>query len=204
MRARWLIVLAPVAAHAAGVELEVAPGYGRSTDISASAPVLRARLGIEYPWLTPSIFAVGAFLSDPGPLVHQGQRGGWTGWGLAAEARFHTNGEHRFVAALGAGWGQLSTLQVENGDTEGYRGKPAPYVEAAMGYQWVRGQLRLGVELTLDIFNRVHLDGDLGTRFCVDEGGGSPPASVQFCPTGRSFPIVGLALTVGFAPDETR
>jgi hypothetical protein len=180
--------------------MEVAPGYAWSTDISASAPVLRARLGIEYPWFTPSILAVGAFLSDPGPLVHQGQRGGWTGWGLAAEARFHTEGEHRFVAALGAGWGQLSSLQVANGDTEGYRGKPAPYVETAIGYQWVRDEeLRIGLELTLDIFNRVNLEGDLGTRFCVDS---APPGqgSIMECPTGGSFPMVGLALTLGFAP----
>jgi len=199
MRVLWLVVLMPVAAHAAGVELEVAPGYAWSTDISASAPVLRARLGVEFPWFTPSIVGVGG-LSDPGRLSHQGQRGGWTGWGLAAELRFHTNGEDRFFAGLGAGWGQLSTLQIENGDTEGYRGKPAPYVEAVIGYQWVHDELRLGIELTLDIFNRVHLDGDFGTRFCVDEGGGSPPASVQFCPTGHSFPMVGLALTLGFTP----
>jgi hypothetical protein len=189
MRVGWLIVLMPVAAHAAGVELEVAPGYAWSADISAAAPVLRGRLGVEYSWFTPSIVAVGAFLQDPGPLVHQRQRGGWSGWGVAAEARFHTSGEHRFLAALGAGWGQLSTLQVENGDTEGYRGKAAPYVEASMGYQWVRGQLRLGVELTLDIFNRVDLVGDLGTRICTTQ-----------CPTGRSFPMTGLALTLGFAP----
>jgi hypothetical protein len=199
MGARWLIALMPVAAHAAGIELEVAPGYAWSTDISASAPVLRARLGVEYLWFAPSIVAVGAFLSDPGPRVHYGQRGGWTGWGLAAEVRFHTNGEERFLAAVGAGWGQLSTLQVANGDTEGHGGKPAPYVEAAIGYQWVRGQLRLGLELTLDIFNRVNLYGDLGTRFCVDS---APPGSgfIMECPTGRSFPMVGLALTLGFAP----
>jgi hypothetical protein len=198
MRARWLIVLMPVAAHAAGVELEVAPGYAWSTDISASAPVLRARLGIEYPWFTPSIVGFGAFLSEPGPLVHQGQRGGWTGWGVAAEARFHTNGEHRFFAGLGAGWGQLSTLQIENGDTIGYRGRPGPYVEGAVGYQWAPGQLRLGIELTLDFFNRVNLEGDFGTRFCVDN---PPPGSGSIeCPTGHSFPMVGLALTLGFAP----
>ena len=202
MRGRWLILLIPVAAHAAGVDLEVAPGYAWSADISASAPVLRARLGVDYAWFTPSIVGVGAFV-DPGPRAHQGQRGGWTGWGVAAEARFHTKGEHRFFAALGAGWGQLSTLQVENGDTEGYGGKPAPYVEAAMGYQWVRGQLRLGVELTLDVFNRVNLEGDLGTRICVDS---APPGSgfIMECPTGRSSPMVGLALTLGFGPLEAR
>jgi len=55
MRACWFIVMMPVAAHGAGFELEAAPGYAWSTDVSASAPVLRARLGIEYPWFTPSI-----------------------------------------------------------------------------------------------------------------------------------------------------
>src|SRR6266478_5832545 len=133
VRARWLIVLMPVAAHAGGLELEVAPGYAWSTDISASAPLLRGRLGFEFPWFTPSIVGFGG-LSDPGPLQHQIQRGGWTGWGLAAEGRFHTNGEHRFFAALGAGWGLLSSLQVKHGDLrgdfEGYRGYAAPYVEA--------------------------------------------------------------------------
>lgn len=137
---------------------------------------------------------------DPGPRAHSGQRGGWNGWGLAGEIRFHTNGEQRFLAALGAGWGQLSALQVDNGDTEGYAGKPAPYVEAAIGYQWVRDQLRLGLELTIDVFNRVNLYGDLGTRFCVDS---PPPGSgslIVQCPTHRSFPMVGVAFTVGFAP----
>jgi len=196
MRAHWLIILMPVAAHAAGVELEVAPGYAWSTDVSASAPVLRGRLGVEYPWFTPSIVGVGAFLS-PGPLTHYSQRGGWTGWGLAAEVRFHTEGENRFVAALGGGWGQLSTLQAENGDDEGYQGRPAPYVQAAIGYQRVFGQLRLGIELTLDIFNRVNREGDIGVAFCADVPGSG---FVMQCPTGRSFPIVGLALTVGFAP----
>jgi len=196
MRAHWLIILMPVAAHAAGVELEVAPGYAWSTDVSASAPVLRGRLGVEFPWFTPSIVAVSAFL-DPGPLGHQRQSGGWTGWGLAAEARFHTEGEHRFVAALGAGWGRLSTLQAENGDLQGYQGKPAPYVQGAIGYQWVRGRLRLGIELTLDIFNRVNREGDLGAVFCHD---GVPSSGFVSRSTERSFPIVGLALTLGFAP----
>lgn len=186
MRAHWLLVLMPLAANASGLELELAPGYSWSTDIGAAAPVLRARLGVEYPWFTPSIVGVGAFF-DPGPLVHQNQRGGWSGWGVAAEARFHTEGEHRLVAGVGAGLGQLSALQVASGDTEGYRGHPAPYLEAAAGYQWVRGAFRLGVELTLDLFNRVDLEGDLGTRFCF---AGS-------CPTGRSFPMLGLALTLG-------
>jgi hypothetical protein len=34
-------------------------------------------------------------------------------------------------------------------------------VEAVIGYQWVHDELRLGVELTLDFFNRVNLYGDL-------------------------------------------
>jgi hypothetical protein len=198
MRAAWAIVFMPLAAQAAGVELEIAPGYSWSTEIDASAPVLRARLGLETSWFTPSVLGF-LVLDDPGALVHQGQRGGWAGWGLAAEARFHTDGENRFVAALGAGWGQLFALQLENGDTEGYRGKPAPYVEAAVGYQWVGDKLRVGLELTLDVFNRVNLEGDLGGRFCVDS---APPGGgnyVMVCPTGRSFPFIGLALTIGFA-----
>jgi hypothetical protein len=132
MRAGWLVVFMPVAAHAAGMDLEAAPGWSWSTDISASAPVLRGRLGFEFPWFTPSIVGVGAF-SDPGPLVHQNQRGGWNGWGVAAEARVHNEGEHQWFAALGFGWGQLTALQAENGDTEGYRGKPAPYWKRRRG-----------------------------------------------------------------------
>lgn len=62
MDARWLVVLMPVAAHAAGIELEVAPGYAWSTDISASGLALRGRLGVEFPWFTPSIVALGGFL----------------------------------------------------------------------------------------------------------------------------------------------
>jgi hypothetical protein len=197
MRARWLIVLVPMAAHAAGVELEVAPGHAWSTDITESAPVLRGRLGIEFPWFTPSVVGFSTIFSDPGPAAHQGQRGGWTGWGLAAEGRFHTNGEHRFVAALGFGWGKLTTLQVQNGDTERYEGKAAPYVEAAIGYQWARGPLRLGLEMTLDFFNRVYLMGDLGTRFCTDA---FQSATVAPCPTGRTFPMIGFAATLGLAP----
>jgi hypothetical protein len=71
-------------------------------------------------------------------------------------------------------------------------------LEAAAGYRWVRDKLRLGLELTLDVFNRVNLEGDLGTRFCVD----NPPPGVGAieCPTGHSFPMFGLALTIGIAP----
>jgi len=190
-----LVVLMPMAANAADVVLEVAPGYAWSTDINESAPVLRGRLGIEFPWFTPSIFGFTA-LSDPGEPAHQRQGGGWNGWGIAAEARFHTNGEHRFVAALGVGWGKLITLQAENGDTEAYQGKAAPYVEGAIGYQWAHGPLRLGLEMTLDFFNRVNLMGDLGTRFCVDS---FQSATIAPCPTGRTFPMIGFAATLGFA-----
>jgi len=194
LRLRSLLVLLPVAAHAAGAELELAPGYAWSTDISASAPVVRGRLGVELPWVTPSIIGLAA-LGDPGVLTHFSQQGGWSGWGVGIEARFHTSGEHRFVAALGFGWGQLSKLQVENGDLEGYRGKPAPYVAAAAGYQWVHDDLRLGLELTLDVFNRVNLVGDLGTRNCPETAALGFPE----CPTGRSFPMLGLAVTLGVA-----
>jgi hypothetical protein len=197
MRILLAVLVCSLPIHADGLDLEIAPGWTWSTDVSASAPIVRARAGYDTRWFTSSLTGVGALLLDPGPLVHQRQGGGLRAWGLAAEARVHTQGDHRLFAALGAGFGQLTALQVANGDTEGYRGAPAPYGEGAVGYQFVRWGLRLGVELTVDIFNRVHLDGDLGTRFCVDEGGGSPPASIQFCPTGRSFPVVGLALTVG-------
>jgi len=198
MRAPWILLLTPVAAHAMALDLEIAPGIAWSTDIPAAAPVMRGRVGFEFPWFTPSIAAVGAFLTDPGPPAHQGQRGGLTGWGVAAEARFHTEGEYRFVAGVGVGWGQLSTLQQANGDTEGYHGKPAPYVEAVVGYQWAGSDFRAGVVLTLDFFNRVNLEGDLSDRFCAD---GYPigPYQIAECPTGRSFPMIGVALTLGFA-----
>ena len=65
-------------------------------------------------------------------------------------------------------------------------------MEAAAGYQWVRGQLRLGVELTLDIFNRLDWVDDVSSASSLS------CLQVQ-CPTGRSFPMVGFALTLGFA-----
>ena len=198
MRAAFAALLCSLPVHAAGFDLELGPGWIWSTDVAASAPIVRARAGYETRWLTPSVTGVAALL-DPGPLVHQGQSGGIHGWGLAAELRIHTQGRHRLFAGLGLGFGQLIALQVANGDTEGYRGALAPYVEGAVGYQFTAGMLRLGIELTADVFNRVHLDGDLGTRFCVDEGGGSPPSSIQFCPTGHSFPMIGLALTLGLS-----
>ena len=202
MRATWFILLVPVAAHAAGVEFEAGPGYAWSTDISgASAALLRARLGVDFGWFTPSIAGFGT-LSDPGPLAHQRQGGGWRGWGIAGELRIHSEGEHRIFAALDLGLGQLSTLQAENGDTEGYQGKVAPYVGAALGYQWAAGQLRLAAALTLDLFTNVNLEGDLGTRFCVD----NPPIGVgaMECPTGRAFPMLGLTLSLGFGPNGGR
>jgi hypothetical protein len=103
------------------------------------------------------------------------------------------------VAGLGVGWGQLSTLQEANGDTIGYHGKPAPYVEGTAGYHWAGSHFRAGLVLTVDFFNRINLEGDLGNRLCGD---GYPPGTylVAACPTGRSFPMIGLALTVGFAP----
>jgi len=45
----------------------------------------------------------------------------------------------------------------------------------------------LGIELTLDIFNRVHLDGDFGTRFWSMS---VVPGVVQFC-HGHSFYMSG-------------
>jgi hypothetical protein len=199
MRVLFAVVLCSLPLHAEGLELEIAPGWTWATDVSASAPMVRARAGYDTGWFTPSLSVFTALLSDPGPLVHGQQGGGLLAWGVAAEARVHSRGNQRVFAALGAGFGQLMALQAANGDTEGYRGRPAPYVEGAVGYQFVRWGLRLGIELTVDIFNRVHLEGDLGTRFCVDEVGGVIAASGQFCPTGRSFPLFGLALTVGTA-----
>ena len=53
------------------------------------------------------------------------------------------------------------------------------------------------------MFNRVHLVGDTGSSSCVDEGSGLPGPMYQFCPTGRSFPMIGFALTVGGNPFGT-
>ncbi|MCA1828831.1 MAG: hypothetical protein ABR567_19565 [Myxococcales bacterium] len=203
MRVILAAFLCALPLHAAGLDVEIAPGlFWWSNDVASAGPVLRARVGYETSWLTPSLTGIWAFL-DPGEPSHQGQKGGIAGWGLAAELRVHTSGAHRVFAALGAGLGELSTLQVENGDTEAYHGATAPYVEGAAGYQFVGEKMRFGIELTLDVFNRVHRVGDLGTTFCVDEGGANPPAQIQFCPTGRSFPVVGVAVTLGFDLDGT-
>ncbi|HET7784367.1 MAG TPA: hypothetical protein VFL36_00200 [Myxococcales bacterium] len=200
MRAAFVAILCSLPVHADGLDLELAPGWIWSTDISASAPVVRARAGYETRWLTPSVAGMVA-PADPGPLLHGGQGGGIQGWGLAAELRIHTQGPHRLFAALGGGFGQLIALQAAEGDTEGYRGALAPYVHGAAGYRFASRAFRLGIELTLDVFNRVHLLGDLGTRICVD-GGGAPNAFVRFCPTGSSFPMIGLALTLGYGTDQ--
>src|SRR5260221_4181203 len=183
--------------HADGLELELAPGLTWSQDVGASSPIVRARAGYDTRLFTLSLTGVAALFLDPGPPGHQHQDGGFRAWGLAAEGRVHTRGDHRLFAALGAGFGQLEVLQAANADTESYRGAPAPYVEGALGYQFVGGGIRLGIELTLDFFNRVHLDGDLGSRICVDEAGGSPSSFIQFGPTGRPVLLVRLALTVG-------
>ena len=196
MRILVAALLCSLPVHADGFDLEIAPGWTWSTDVDASAPIVRLRAGYDTRWFTPSLTTVGALLVDPGPRGRQMQGGGLRAWGIAAEARVHTQGDHRLFAALGAGFGRLTALQLANHDTEGWAGYTAPYVEGAVGYQFVRWGLRLGVEFTVDFFNRVHLLGDLGNRICV-EGGGSPPASIQFCPTGRPYPLVGLALTVG-------
>lgn len=196
MRILLAVLICSFPIRADGLDLEIAPGWTWSTDVSASAPVVRARAGYDTRWLTYSLVGLAALFTDPGPLMHQGQGGGLRAWGLAAEGRVHGQGKGRFFAALGAGFGQLTVLQAANADTEGYRGAAAPYVEGVLGYQYVGRPLRVGIELTLDVFNRVHLDGDLGNRICVD-GGGSPDGFVRFCPTGRPFPLVGLVLTLG-------
>ena len=192
MRAALAALLCSFPLHAEGFDLELAPGWLTSTDISASAPVVRARAGWETEWLTPSVSAM-LTLSDPGPAVHFGQDGGIKAWGFAAELRAHTRGQLRFFAALGAGAGRLSVLQAENVDMESLHGVTAPYVEAAVGADLDLGTLRLGLALTADFFNRVHSFGDLVIRSCVDEASG--PYG-QFCPTGQTYRMIGVALTV--------
>jgi hypothetical protein len=195
MRAAVAALLCSLPTQAGGLDLEIAPGWTWSTDVAASGPVLRARGGYDLGWLTPSISAFAAPL-DPGNVTHR-QGGGIQGWGFAAELRVHA--QRGLFAALGAGIGKLGALQSASDDAKGYRGAVAPYVEAAAGYQFTWRKVRVGLELTVDVFNRVHLVGDLGSRFCVDTGG-LPGSSIQFCPTGRSFPLVGLALTLGGNP----
>ncbi len=183
MRALWLIAVCstPLAAHTANLELEVTPGFEWSQQIRASTPLLHARAGVQMEWFTVSIVGLAALLQDPKVLSHQFQDGGLRAWGLAAEVRFHTNGPHRFECGLGGGWGQLIALQEANGDFEGYRGHTAPYVEGMVGW--------LGVDLRLDAFNRVDIEGDLGVTQC-------PPST---CPMHQTFFVAGLGLSIAWS-----
>ena len=196
MRAALAALLCSFPVSAAGLDLEIAPGWTWSTDVAASGPALRGSAGWDLGWLAPSIVAFAAPL-DPGSPSHANQGGGVQAWGFAAELRAHA--QSGFFAALGAGFGKLAALQAADGDTWSYHGAVAPYVAAAAGYQFAWRKIRVGLELTLDVFNRVHFVGDTGLEFCVDTVGATPSAS-QFCPTGRSFPLVGLALTLGGNP----
>jgi hypothetical protein len=192
------LLLCSLPAQADGLRLTLEPGWIWSNQIPVSAATLRGRAGYEIGWLAPSV----AFMmapSDPGPRSHGGQDGGIQAWGLAAEMRAQSEAPHRFFVALGGGVGQLTTMQAVNGDTIGYRGETAPYVEGALGYEFSAGIFRLGLELTADVFNRVHLVGDTGGPFCVEPNEAQPAGSVfQFCPAKHPFLMWGVALVVGF------
>lgn len=189
MRSLWIIALCPVAlaARGAGLELELGPGVGWSTDVSASSPMLRARAGIEMGWLTPSVAAMGALFQNAAELSDRpgGQNSALRGWGVAAELRFHTPGRHRLDCGLGVGWGQFIALQPRLAFGSGYRGHAAPYVNGTLGYRFLgHGPMILGVDLTLDVFNR------------LDHQGESCAASQ--CPTGSSFFVIGIAASIGW------
>jgi hypothetical protein len=192
------LLLCSLPAQADGLRLTLEPGWIWSNDLPVTAATLRGRAGYELGWLAPSVALMMA-PTDPGPRSHGGQNGGIQAWGLAAELRAQTGGRHRFFAALGGGVGQLTAMQAENGDTIGVRGETGPYFEGALGYEFSAGIFRLGLELTGDVFNRVHTVGDLGGPFCVDANQAQGPGSVvQFCPARRSFFMWGLALVAGF------
>ena len=189
-----VVLLWSLSTSAATLELEVEPGYVWSPDISnsgppssiVSSPILRARVGVDLGWFTPSVGVFTALFQDPGPPVDATQKGGLRAWGVAAQARFHSTGTHQFVAGGGVGWGQLIALQAQYGDLA-YIGRLAPYVNAFAGYRVVLGPLRLGLELTLDGFNRV----DLRTDFA------NPPCPHPYqCPTGSTMWLRSVALAV--------
>jgi hypothetical protein len=182
MRGGWmlLVCLAPGAARAAGLELELSPGIAVSQDSSAAAPVVRGRIGVGFPYLTPSLVVFGTLSGDPGPSAHQNQGGGIDAWGVATEVRVHNSGSNQFGLALGAGVGQLTVTQQSGGDLASFRGHVAPYVEAAVGYRHQGDRIRFGLDATLDVFNRVDFVSD------VNPG-----------PHGSSW-LLGLAITVGW------
>lgn len=80
MRITLAVLVCSLPVHADGLDLEIAPGWTWSTDVSASAPIVRARAGYDTRWFTSSLTGVAALLLDPGPLVHQQQGGGLRAW----------------------------------------------------------------------------------------------------------------------------
>ena len=190
MRAWCLVVLLPFAAHAEGVEFEISPGYAKSMDVDASTPLLRGRVGVDLGWLTPSVVGMAALFEDP-QVAFQSVEGGVRAWAIAGDVRAHTSGPHQLSAGVGVGWGQLLVLQ-EQRPFGWYRGHPAAYVEATVGYRFVHEHWRVGVDLTVDVFNRLDLYGEDASRAC---GGGFTAA---VCPTNKSFSFAGVALSLGW------
>lgn len=192
MRPYWLLALMPLAANAAGLQLDVSGGYAQSDTIDEWTPLVRARAGVDLAgWFTPSVSWMGALFQDPHgfPSNINLSGNGIHAWGVAAELRLHSPGQHQLAGAFGAGWGNLAALQpAPGGDIYGFRGHPAPYVEASVGYRYVNGQFRVGADFIADGFNRVDLEGDAGTRGC-------PPSA---CPTHETFWLRGFALVVGW------
>ena len=190
MRAFILAVLYTLPVDAAKLELEFAPGYIWSADADVSSAVLRARVGADLGWFAPSIALFGALFQDGPPLPTDGPAGardtGLRAWGVTAQARFHTLGRHQLVGGAGIGWGQLEAAQAQTSGFVGvgFRGDPAPYVQAFAGYRAELGRVRLGLELTLDGFNHVRL---------IDE------QCWPSCPTGTTMYLRGGALTLGLA-----
>jgi hypothetical protein len=179
-------VLVPAAARSAELELELAPGAAVSNDASEAAPTLRARLGLRFPYFTPSLLFFGAATSTPGPPSHNNQDGGLQAWAFAAEARVHSAGENQVWAGAGAGWGQLIVAQPTNGDLAKYAGEAAPYVEVSAGYRRHFGKLSIGLDATLHLFNRVSFFSDVGTD----------PHTGRLYVGGSA--VLGAALSIGF------
>ena len=197
VRALLIVLLASSASQAAALQLEAGPGLISSNDATATSPVLRARAGMDLGWFTASAVGLAALFADPQALSHTVQDGGVRAWATAAEARFHTTGPHQLAVALSFGWGQLVSLQDSNGDAVGYRGHAAPYVGGSLGYRYLRRNLRLGADLSLEAFNRVDVVGDTGGAFCDSTGTRSPPV----CPLGRTWYFAGLTLFIGWGSD---
>ena len=197
VRVLLIVLLASSSSHAAALQLEAGPGLISSNDATATSPVLRARAGMDLGWFTASAVGLAALFADPQALSHTVQDGGVRAWATAAEARFHTTGPHQLALALSVGWGKLVSLQASNGDAVGYRGHAAPYVGGSLGYRYLRRNLRLGADLSLEAFNRVDVVGDTGGAFCDSTGTRSPPV----CPLARTWYFAGLNLFIGWGSD---